>query len=212
LNVLGSSEVEKEKSKSLGMEAIVNNELAMVLLAGGQSKRLSISYPKGAYSIGLLSQKSLFQLQAERLIKIKQLALKRFNLSESTQSPGSIPWYIMTSECTHNETVEFFEQNAYFRLNPSDVCFFQQKMLPCLDENNKLILKSKDRLCKAPNGSGGLYEALLSNSVLDDMRQRGVKYVHIYFVDNVLVKMADPLFTGACIQNEYQCAAKVTSN
>jgi len=41
--------------------------------------------------------------------------------------------------------------------------------------------------------------------------QRGVKYVHIYFVDNVLVKMADPLFTGTCIQNEVQCSAKVVT-
>jgi UDP-N-acetylglucosamine/UDP-N-acetylgalactosamine diphosphorylase len=209
LNLFGRSKDEKEKIKLLGMKAIVDNEMAIVLLAGGQSKRLSISYPKGTYSIGLLSQKSLFQLQAERLVKIKQLALKRLNLAEP-QSSGSIPWYIMTSECTHQETVEFFEEHQYFGLNKSDVRFFQQKMLPCLDKFNKLILKTKYSLCKAPNGSGGLYEALLSNQILDDMRHRGVKYVHIYFVDNVLVKMADPLFTGACIQNEWQCAAKVT--
>jgi len=107
LNPFALSKEENDSFKHLGMQAIINNQLAMVLLAGGQSKRLSISYPKGAYSIGLLFQKSLFQLQAERLIKVKQLALKRFNLTESDQCPRSITH----NECTHNETVDFFEEN-----------------------------------------------------------------------------------------------------
>jgi len=57
-----------------GLKAISDGHVALIALAGGLSTRLSISYPKGTYSVDLLSSKSLFQLQAERIIRIKHLA------------------------------------------------------------------------------------------------------------------------------------------
>ncbi|VDN22037.1 unnamed protein product [Dibothriocephalus latus] len=41
------------------------------------------------------------------------------------------------------------------------------------------------------------------------MASRGAEYVHIFGVDNVLTKMADPYFFGFCISKEAECGAKV---
>ncbi|CAH8533664.1 unnamed protein product [Dicrocoelium dendriticum] len=170
---------------------------------GGQGTRLGFHFPKGLYSPGLPSGRSLYQIQAEQLLRVAQLAQQEFG------SKATIPWYIMTSEHTKECTVLYFKAHNYFGHDPNNVVFFEQFSLPVFSLDGKILMEKKYKLCTSPDGNGGLYQALKRRGILEDMSARGVEYVQIYGVDNILVKLPDLHFVGFCIAKSAECAAEV---
>lgn len=155
------------------------------------------------YDVGLPSKKSLFRLQAERIQKLEELSYA------ATGSRGIITWYIMTSEHTIQPTNQYFMANNYFGLKKENIILFEQGSLPCFDYDGRIILDQKHRVARAPDGNGGLYRALKQQGILDDIKKRGIMYLHAHSVDNILIKVADPVFIGYCVQENADCAAKV---
>lgn len=187
---------EKERLFSKGLETIKNGEVAVVLMAGGQGTRLGHEGPKGTYDIGLPSGKSLFHLQADKLIVLHQL------------TDTYIPWYIMTSEDNHDETVKHFEEHNFFNYDKHKIYFFKQDRLPLVLENGQIAMKSKFEINLAANGNGGVLSSLSKHDYLTKMKNENIKHVVLYGVDNAIAKVADPTFVGFAVESKAQVSSK----
>lgn len=179
-------------------QALRQGQVAVLVAAGGQGSRLGFEHPKGMFAIGPVTKKSLFQIHAEKV-----LALQRRHLAP-------LPFLIMTSPATHEETLAFFAAHAYFGLPADEVWFFCQGTMPALDlATGRLLLEGPGRLFLSPNGHGGALTGLAQSGLLERMLDRGISTLFYFQVDNPLVQIADPTFLGLHLQHQAEVSNKV---
>eukprot|EP01138_Halocafeteria_seosinensis_P003364 gb/GECG01003440.1/.p1 GENE.gb/GECG01003440.1/~~gb/GECG01003440.1/.p1 ORF type:complete len:525 (+),score=77.26 gb/GECG01003440.1/:1-1575(+) len=197
---------EKTKYYKSGLTSIANGEVAAITLSGGQGTRLGFDKPKGEYNIGLPLQKTLFKIQCQKILRLKQI------VADEQQIPADqvrMPWYIMTSPATDQDVRDFFEANDYLEFPREDIFFFQQGTLPCLDTEGNFILENSSKVAESPDGNGGIYRALHTSGAIKDMERRGVKFINAFAVDNPLIRPNDPIFVGHTKETNAEIGAKV---
>ncbi|MFT5079507.1 MAG: UDP-N-acetylglucosamine/UDP-N-acetylgalactosamine diphosphorylase [Bacteroidia bacterium] len=180
----GDFEARATAARAHGKSLLDGGKVAFMIVAGGQGSRLGYDGPKGCFPVAPLSERSLFDLHAARL----RAAGRRHGVDPV--------WYVMTSPANDAATRSFFLENDHFGLNPENVFFFSQEMLPALDLKGRMLLAKKDSLFLAPNGHGGSLAALAKSGALADMERRGITTISFFQVDNPFARPGDPLFLG----------------
>lgn len=194
---LSEIEARADEFRKIGVDAIKEGKVGAVLLAGGMGTRLGSDDPKGMYNIGLTKDVYIF----ERIVS---------NLMDVVKETSTwIHLFIMTSEKNHEATTGFFKKMGYFGYNPEYVTFFKQEMAPAADYNGKVYMESKSRIATSPNGNGGWFTSMAKWGVLDIAKKAGVEWLNIFAVDNVLQRIADPVFVGATIDAKASVGSKV---
>ena len=190
-------DITKNRLSELGEKVIRNGKYAVVTMAGGQGSRLEHQGPKGTFKLDVYGKgKYLFEILAE-------------NLKEANRKYDVIiPWYIMTSKENNDETYEFLEKNNYFGYDKDNVILFEQGELPLIDLEGKLLIGKDGKIKEASDGNGGVFTSLRTTGALADMKERGVKWIFIGGVDNVLLKMADTILLGMAIDKNVEIASK----
>eukprot|EP00439_Symbiodinium_sp_Y106_P036474 s1693_g4.t1 len=192
--------------RKVGLQAIRQGKVGVVLLAGGANWRLG-SGPVGVSRLNLKSGKSIIQLLCERVRRVAMLCRTE---DRRAAKRVAIPVLVLTSRLTHRAVFEHFEANQYFGLHPGDVIFFDQPVAPVLDMNGKLLAQSLGgEFAQSPGGTGAVLRALASSSALEQCRDRGVECLHIVGTENLLARVCDPVFIGFCRHLDVDCACKV---
>lgn len=183
--------------ETAGLEEIRSGKVGAVLLAGGMGTRLGSDGPKGVYNIGITHDLYIFECLFN-------------NLMEVTNKAGNfIHLFIMTSDKNHGATCAFLKEKNFFGYDGSFVHFFRQEMAPAADYNGKVYLEEKWKLSTSPNGNGGWYSSMAKSGMLDIVQESGIEWLNVFAVDNVLQRIADPVFVGATKLADCVVGAKV---
>lgn len=180
--------------RTVGEEVIRAGGLACVLLAGGQGTRLGSDGPKGMFDIGVSRPLYIFEILIGNLLGVCRRA-------------GGYPLlFVMTSEKNDLATRTFLQEHRFFGYPEGRVRFFVQEASPCTDFEGRVLLEGRGKLALSPNGNGGWYSALLRAGFESDLA--GVEWFNVFSVDNVLQRIADPVFLGATVLSGKSCGAK----
>jgi len=191
------SKEELEKYDLLGENIIKANKYALVTMSGGQGTRLGYDKPKGEFLVNIDPKpKFLFEILADKLKEVNN----KYNVI--------IPWYIMTSSENNEEIKHFFAEHNYFNYPLEYIMFFEQGNLPLITENKKLLIGKNKLIKEAADGNGGIFECMYKNEVLADMKNRGIKWIFISSIDNILLKIADTTLIGLAEDRKVEIATK----
>ena len=194
--------ISSQEAVQAGLEVLRRGKVGAVVVAGGLGTRLGFPSPKGMFPMGPVSGMSLFQMHCEKIAALS----KRYGYR--------IPYCMMTSHATHEQTVLFLQQNNYFGLHKEDVFLFMQDSIPiCSKETGKILLSEKGCMTKNPNGHGGMMDAISrkvgNHSVLDRLCDRGIEYLFYHQVDNPLTQICTPEFLGSHILSGSEMTSQV---
>lgn len=190
--------IQQDHHRHLGEQMLRRGSVAFLVVAGGQGSRLGFEHPKGMYPVGPVSGKTLFQIHTEKILALR----RRFG--------APLPFLVMTSPATDEETRHFFQEQKFFGLPTEDVIFFCQGTMPALDlKTGKLLMENKAELFLGPNGHGGTLTGLADSGLLDVLERRGIQTVSYFQVDNPFVDLADRVFLGQHLTQNAEVSSKV---
>ncbi|MFI3200518.1 MAG: UTP--glucose-1-phosphate uridylyltransferase [Eubacteriales bacterium] len=202
ISPLQATEIDEIKAKedvyrNRGIKAIQEGKVAALMLAGGMGTRLGSNNPKGMYNIGLTRDCYIFECQIRNLLDVVE------------ETGAWVPIYIMTSESNQEATMKFFKEQNYFGYQEESIIFFVQEMAPVTDFTGKVFLESKSRIASSPNGNGGWFASMANCNLLEGLYAKGVEWINVFAVDNVLQRIVDPCFVGATLESGCTVGAKV---
>ncbi|GBG31772.1 UDP-sugar pyrophosphorylase 1 [Hondaea fermentalgiana] len=183
---------ERAEAEAAGRAAFA--QCACVLVAGGLGERLGYSGIKVELPSEITSGTSFLGLYCQYIAAL--------------QDPASpVPLAIMTSDDTHDKTLELLEREDYFGLDRDQVHLMKQEKVACLADNEpKLAIDPKDpaRVLTKPHGHGDVHLLLYQTGLAQDWLDAGREWVLFFQDTNPLSFRTMPATLGVSVMSGYQ--------
>ena len=149
------------------------------------------------FRIGPVSGHSLFQILIEKVVA----TVRRYNTS--------VPLYVMTSPATHEETVEYLAANHRFGLPAEDLRHLLPGNHARRGRSHGQVDSARKLLALAPDGHGGMLEAMSKSGALQHARDRHIDLFSYGQIDNPLLHLCHPELIGYHLLAESEMTSQV---
>lgn len=180
---------------------------AFVVVAGGLGERLGYQDIKLKLPIETITHTSYLEAYIRHIRTLQDIA------SKARGAAVRLPLAIMTSEATHDRTLAFLEQHAFFGMDRDQLTLLRQDKVPCLMLNAsaqlQLVLEpakshAQRSLMMKPHGHGDVHTLLLHSGLAAKWRASGTRHVHFFQDTNFLILNSFLPALGATIRFDWQ--------
>ena len=180
----------------LGFEQIENT--VFVLVAGGLGERLGYPDIKIGIETDLITKRKFIEIYIE-YIKAFENRIKK---NKKKDENWFIPLCIMTSDDTHNKTLELLNKNKNFGLKENQISIVKQEKCPAILDNERHLALIKDKLIleTKPHGHGDIHYLLYKSEKVKNWIKEGKKYLVLFQDTNILSFNCIPSSIGTSIK------------
>ena len=164
--------------EEIGLEQL--KDTCFVLVAGGLGERLGYSSIKiGIPLTGFFPDLTFIKYYCDYILSFEERIRKTFNVNEDWY----IPFCIMTSDDTHERTVELMNKENFFKMRKGQIIFVKQGKVPAMiDVEGNFALSPDGLIDSKPHGHGDVHTLVHQYSLTKKWVEIGKKWV-VFFQD-----------------------------
>ena len=176
-------------------------ESVFVLVAGGLGERLGYKGIKIGLQTELITLRPYIELYIQHILAYED----RIRKKEKYPPEWYIPFCIMTSEDTHEGTIELLKENFNFGMREEQISLIRQNKLPAILDNECHLALQKDKflLLTKPHGHGDIHYLLYQSGQAKQWLKEGKKYMIQFMDTNALAFNCVPSTIGVSIKYNY---------
>ena len=178
-------------------------DTVFVLVAGGLGERLGYTGIKIGLQNDLITLRTYIEVYTDFIKAYEDRVRKKEK--EKIDKDWYIPFCIMTSGDTHDETISLLKTHNDYGMRPGQISIVKQNKIPAILDNDCHLALEHDKFLieTKPHGHGDIHYLLYTSGKAKQWLKEGKKYMVQFMDTNVLAFNCVPASIGASVKYSY---------
>ena len=178
-------------------------DTVFVLVAGGLGERLGYTGIKIGLQNDLITLRTYIEVYTDFIKAYEDRVRKKEK--EKIDKDWYIPFCIMTSGDTHDETISLLKTHNDYGMRPGQISIVKQNKIPAILDNDCHLALEHDKFLieTKPHGHGDIHYLLYTSGKAKQWIKEGKKYMVQFMDTNVLAFNCVPASIGASVKYSY---------